>query len=327
MRHLLTLIICAACATGCTHAQLKRSTLRQGGTVADLQYQQVLTNLATYACNFESLPWHVKLNGGVIQVTDQGGGAFGAELPTEGPSLFLPSASGQRTVVGQWDVEPATEPDELEHLRLAYQLALKPGDPELRKEVYQAIGELSVEYRVLPSEKTLAEVFRLLGDPDPSAGGEAGRAAKLAELREAYRAAREEAFLPPKERKRARKLLAELHEWVAEGHLKLGPEEVAASHNLAEIEQVTEKIEKLQELLENPQFQSPWVVVGCKKDVPACGCPVGRYKGCHGECHAWVMPENYKTLREFTLIVLALAPKDRQELSPGGPVYSAGAAR
>ena len=56
---------------GCTQVQLQKHTVRQGATLPEVQYQQVLDNLAMFACNPNSLAWHVKVTGGLVQVADQ----------------------------------------------------------------------------------------------------------------------------------------------------------------------------------------------------------------------------------------------------------------
>ena len=51
-----SLIAIAALSSGCTHLQLSRSTLRQAGAITDLEYKQVVSNLAAYHCNPDVLP-------------------------------------------------------------------------------------------------------------------------------------------------------------------------------------------------------------------------------------------------------------------------------
>ena len=85
-------------------------------------------------------------------------------------------------------------------------------------------------------------------------------------------------------------------------------------------EQAEDKISALVELVsgrgEEPnKFASPWLGHGCKKAMPKCACYIGHYRGCQGDCYAWVMPEQMKTLRDFTLLILALVPPDVQETS------------
>src|SRR5260370_24576611 len=66
MRTLVVVVLVALAASGCTQIQLRRSTLSQARTQTDLQYQQVLDNLATVAAAPEALPWHLKLTGGDV---------------------------------------------------------------------------------------------------------------------------------------------------------------------------------------------------------------------------------------------------------------------
>jgi len=82
------------------------------------------------------------------------------------------------------------------------------------------------------------------------------------------------------------------------------------------IDQAEDKIKKLEELLTNPAFQTPWLCVGRKKEVPRCACYVGHSCDCHGESHVWVMPEHAEILKEFTLIILTFAPPEKTEFPP-----------
>ena len=59
-----------ACITGCTTGRLRQRTVNQGGSLPELQYQQVLDNLAQFATNPSALPWHVNLREGTTQITD-----------------------------------------------------------------------------------------------------------------------------------------------------------------------------------------------------------------------------------------------------------------
>jgi hypothetical protein len=50
-------IVGLACVTGCsTTARLRQRTINQGSTLPELQYQQVLSNLAQFAVNPSALP-------------------------------------------------------------------------------------------------------------------------------------------------------------------------------------------------------------------------------------------------------------------------------
>ena len=67
VRAILGAAACAAQA-GCTHRQLARSTVRATGTVMDIQYHTVLTNLALMSRHPEALPSHIDLADGIASV-------------------------------------------------------------------------------------------------------------------------------------------------------------------------------------------------------------------------------------------------------------------
>ena len=51
------LIVSLACLTGCTSGRLRQRTINQGSTIPDLQYQQVLDNLALFVCDNNAENW------------------------------------------------------------------------------------------------------------------------------------------------------------------------------------------------------------------------------------------------------------------------------
>ncbi len=86
------------------------------------------------------------------------------------------------------------------------------------------------------------------------------------------------------------------------------------------VEQAEDKIKALVDLVtergrEPNPFSVPWVSFGCKRDVPACACYVGRFHGCSGDCYAWVAPQQAKVLRDFVLVILSLVPPEAQEFN------------
>lgn len=50
------LIAILVCQSGCTSVRLRQRTIHQGSTLPELQYQQVLNNLAQFATNPAALP-------------------------------------------------------------------------------------------------------------------------------------------------------------------------------------------------------------------------------------------------------------------------------
>lgn len=125
LRPLLALACCGACvvaAPGCTQLQLRRSTVRQATTVTELQYQQVLNNLAMLSCDPEALPSMVALKAGTTQAADTG--TIGALPGALTNVLVQPALTGTRTIVEQWSTVPITDDTTLELLRKVYQNAL-----------------------------------------------------------------------------------------------------------------------------------------------------------------------------------------------------------
>jgi hypothetical protein len=120
-------IIGLACLTGCTTGRLRQRTINQGSTLPELQYQQVLGNLALFATNPSALPWHVNLREGTTQLTDSANG--GAALDLGPPVTWFPQLLASRTAVAQWGMSPVIDATELRLLRIAYRRA--HGAPEM----------------------------------------------------------------------------------------------------------------------------------------------------------------------------------------------------
>jgi hypothetical protein len=117
----LFLILGLICAGGCTTGRLRQKTISQGATLPELQYQQVLDNLALFSSNPASLPWHVNLREGTTQVTDSLTG--GALVDLGPPAATLPQLFASRTAVAQWGMSPVIDATELRLLRIAYRRA------------------------------------------------------------------------------------------------------------------------------------------------------------------------------------------------------------
>src|SRR5262249_8178768 len=110
---LARIIVCVglACMTGCTTGRLRQRTINQGSTLPELQYQQVLENLALFAANPAALPWHINVGEGPSQVPDSLSG--GAALDTGPPVTWFPQLLGSRTAVAQWGASPVIDATEL----------------------------------------------------------------------------------------------------------------------------------------------------------------------------------------------------------------------
>lgn len=321
-RHLQVLVVSLLLlGGGCTHCQLQRSTVNAASTQTALQYQQILENLAIFVCNHEALPWHIKLEGGIVQVTDQGSFEIGPAQSNTGVVTWLPSLLAARTLVAQWQVDPTSDPGDLELLRLAYLKAINPLDEDgsIRRAVYQEIAELSATKGVLLNnsvvEAIIEQKLRAAGDNQK----------KREELEET--------------RKKMKTLYQEMDEWAERTDGIKERDHRAASilrrmNDLAELpytptyshalkqgtsatEDAQDKIAALLELVnEDPDepnpFSQPWLAWGCKDDVPKGACFVSHCK----KCYVWVPPESAAVFRKFTLILLALAPVPSQSASP-----------
>jgi hypothetical protein len=121
------LALATAGSSGCTSVRLGQRTMHQASTLPDLQYQQVLNNLASFAENPSALPWHVNFREGTTQITDSA--SAGAAVDLGPPSNTLPQLFGSRTVVVQWGMSPVIDATALRLLRIAYRRA--HGSPEM----------------------------------------------------------------------------------------------------------------------------------------------------------------------------------------------------
>ncbi len=127
MRLSLFAIIALATLAGCTSDRLRQRTVNQGGTLPELQYQQILDNLALFSANPAALPWHINLREGTTQITDSA--TVGAAVDLGPPTETLPQVFGSRTAVSQWGGSPVIDTLELRLLRIAYRRA--HGSPEM----------------------------------------------------------------------------------------------------------------------------------------------------------------------------------------------------
>ena len=117
-------VLLALAPSGCANIQLKLSTLRSASTLTDLQYQQVLDNLAMYCEDPTALPWHVNLQNGAVQIADAGSVGTIAQTDLSHAFTWSPYFTGTRSIVTQWSTIPVTDDATLRLLRLAYQIAV-----------------------------------------------------------------------------------------------------------------------------------------------------------------------------------------------------------
>jgi len=331
----VVLVICC----GCTHTRLQRNTISQGSTLTDLQYQQVLDNVAMFACNPDSLAWHIKINSGLVQVADQGSGFLGANLG--GPGHLVPNLGLQRNVLHQWNVDPVIEAEDLKLLQLAYRKAVNPSDAEgtIKREAYEQICELSAGFHIaLAREVAFDMIHSLRQTASPAKQSKLDRIKieleglytqvdELSEKAQAYDATQHLATggAAPSKLEFLKEELIRLTSEVGDNPVEPVGAYYRPGRNVGLIEQAQDRIEALIKLVEEPetgesnQFSVPWFGCGGKKEVPACACLVGCYRGCGRECYVWVLPERMKTFRDFILVILSLAPPDAQDSASTSP--------
>jgi hypothetical protein len=306
-------------AAGCTSQQLRRSTVNTASTITALQYQQVLDNLAMFYCNPEAMPWHAKLQNAVVQITDHGSGQLAWDLPTQGPVHWLPLASAGRSVVAQWQVNPTVDSDELDSLRLAYSRAVNPADADgaLRRAIYKEIAEISTEYSIVLAESTVDELIKVM---QQEAGTDKDKLEELEKsqkdvqgLYKQLRAALGENDGGQDRDRCIAQILALTGRLIGLPYLTIPSAQVQQPQSPTDITAAQGKIQARASLVEDDdgkpnKFSQPWLGSGCKKEVPKGACLVGRC----GKCFVWVMPDKQDVLREFTLIILSLAPSRAQ---------------
>lgn len=146
-----------ALLAGCTSVRLRKDTVGQASTLTDLQYQQVLANLALFAEDPAALPWHINLREGTTQITDTVSGGVAVDLGP--PSDVLPQLFGTRTLVAQWGVTPVVDPVELRLLRVAYRRA--HGSPEMPSPQFldDLARELKAQVAVDPDLRDETQLF------------------------------------------------------------------------------------------------------------------------------------------------------------------------
>jgi hypothetical protein len=118
---------------GCTHIALQKDTVKTTDTLTELQFKQVLDNVARFHYNPDTVPSFAVTTAGTVSVQDQ---KTAGVSPTYSPTLTFHQQGGgalpilsllfplscQRTVQENWSLTPITDADNLRRLRCAYRL-------------------------------------------------------------------------------------------------------------------------------------------------------------------------------------------------------------
>src|SRR5580658_9942750 len=84
MRCIVLFIVLLSTLSGCTHMALQKDTVRTTNTLTDLQYQQVLDNLARFHDNPDTIPSFAVATAGTVSILDTTGAGVS---PTYAPTL------------------------------------------------------------------------------------------------------------------------------------------------------------------------------------------------------------------------------------------------
>ncbi|SIO34186.1 hypothetical protein SAMN05444166_3929 [Singulisphaera sp. GP187] len=324
MRHRLIAVMALSLGAGCTSRQLSRNTISQASTLSDLQFQQVVNNLAMFAGNPSAIPYHVSLKDGSAQVADSGSGAFAFAFGRAQGYLatYAPSLNAQRTIVDSWAMAPITDDNELQLLSLAYRRAFGSSDTldtddfandlahELKKQVavtddFRLFNDVLMEQQRKNLKKFDVDVNPLL---------------LYDRLDETTIASNDERIIVPGEHV---ELKYQFSPASAVVFSKTGSDKMYT--DTARSTAVTREARRLVRKTEQDIEDIPvlWFGVGCrKKDVPPDACYVGHYKDKCGERYVWVCPQNRDQLKKFTLTILGLSTllqESQLVTSTGGP--------
>lgn len=344
---LCILTMSLACLHGCASKQLQRSTVRQVRTLTDLQYQQVLDNLAMYKLNREALPGIAVLKTGATQVGDTGSLGFYGVAGIETKFGASPTIMGTRSIVDQWGLVPVTDDNALKLLRKAFQCATgsrsllsRPEAEDLAHDLSAQIGtnaDISVDGDTLRSiynytlrRSGMAPIkppTQSSRTPNLRAPTELTPEQERLELEQAAREAYSEEVsqrIVSVYEKVDSKITSTLDKDVLsicydeKGVLKFCPYQ-RASTGLAK--ETIRRLNDIQDTLAT--IPSDWFEWGCEK--PKDACFVGHAVFCGRECYVWVCEDHLRELSDFTLAILKLASaiKDVQVVSvPSGIQFS-----
>jgi hypothetical protein len=119
-------------APGCMSQQLGFTTRRTVSVLPDLQYQQVIDNLAKIASNPGFLPYLAVAGQGAVQVTDNGSSLLGLNAQSKLVAPASLSVGATRNVTGTWSLGTVTSPEKIRSMQAVYLRAITgraAGDP------------------------------------------------------------------------------------------------------------------------------------------------------------------------------------------------------
>ena len=110
---------------GCMNQQLQFATRRTLGTLPDLQYQQLLDNLAMIGkSNPGFLPYLAVVGQGSIQVTDNGSASLALSMSAKPITADILNLGANRNVTGTWNLGTITSPEKIRSMQTLYHQAV-----------------------------------------------------------------------------------------------------------------------------------------------------------------------------------------------------------
>jgi hypothetical protein len=262
--------------SGCTNTQLRITTLNQGSTLADLQYQMVLRNLATFGANPSAIPWHLSITAGTAQVADAGtarSAVVGQFAPLRGSRYFdwAPGVTSSRTIVQQWSTNPIVHTDALKVLQMAYRRAFGFDEMPDKKLLDDVAHDIKKQVITTEDLRTESAMFYQ---------------SQYAKLEKSYEALR----------RGTRSTVGE-QSWMPEAGQPDSDLERKSPLAREVAREVNDIVEDLQSI------STGWFGLGRWRDVPKDACFVAH----EGKVYVWVTEEHREDLSKFTMAILDIA--------------------
>jgi hypothetical protein len=316
--------------SGCTASRLRDSTIRQARTLTDLQYQQVLDNVAAFTANPDILPWHVNLKNGVSQVQDTGQASLNFFL--QGQSMPQVNLNGSRSIVEQWSNVPLTDDTMLKLLQAAYQNAV--GIPHFLSQ--EEADELAHDLSYQTGTNADISIDRYTLDNLLSSLPASAPSSPSSRPKDTIPPSGPKDTIPPSGledtiRKKLLNAYAEREGDISQtmdDHIisqtgmkdgRFRPDKDFASGLVREVVRQVNDVQK--ELISIAELGTDWYGRGSRKDVPHNATYVAHF----GDHYVWVLESNLGELSRLTLSVLHIASllRDIQVVNaPSGVQFS-----
>jgi hypothetical protein len=121
IRVVVSLVLVPIFSAGCLHHQLEFTARRTLNTLPDLQYQQVMDNLAATVSNPGRLPYLAVVGQGAIQVTDNATTTLAMGNPFRSLAAGAIGLGGSRNVTGTFSLGTITCPEKIRAMQALYQ--------------------------------------------------------------------------------------------------------------------------------------------------------------------------------------------------------------